>query len=404
MPDISERSKNYMGSPIRKLAAMIEKAGFDPDMISFGGGAPSLTPPKEVLEEMCRRVKENPQKTTAYCSTIGLPKTRQAISDDLKEWEKIDIPADSISITTGGTEALYVTLQTLLDPGDEIITSDPSYLGYREPIKLTGAKEVMIPTTWEKDFQINQEKVKEALGKKTKAILIASPDNPTGTLYNKDSLKFLTDVAEDHDLWLITDDIYKHIVFKGKFTNSRCYGAEEKTITCCSFSKTASVPGLRIGYLYGPEKVVRKISEIKQATTLTPSRTAQYAVRKFLENKGKIKREYLSKVVIPTYKARKEKMQECIDQYLAEANYSEPNGAFYFFPDINKYLERMNMNELQFADMLLKEEKVVVVPGRFFGAQGKGHVRLTFVSETEERIEKGFQRMQRFIERHSKHS
>ncbi len=295
-----------------------------------------------------------------------------------------------------------MTLQTLLDPGDEIITPDPSYLGYREPIKLTGAKEVMVPSSWEIGFQIDQEKFKEAISKKTKAIMIASPDNPTGTLYNDESMKFLTDMAEDHDLWLITDDIYKHIVFEGKFVNSRHYGAEEKTITCCSFSKTASIPGLRIRYFYGPKEVVRKISEIKQSTSLAPGRTVQYAVRKFLENKGRIKREYLSKVVIPTYKRRKEKMHECIDKYLPEAGYSVPNGAFYFFPDMRQYLSRMGMDDVQFADALLEEEKVVVIPGRFFGKQGIGHVRLTFVSETEERIDEGFQRITRFIERHSR--
>jgi len=391
MPELARRSKKYMASPIRRIASMIEKAGFDPEIISFGGGAPSLSPPTEILTAMSTQMKKCPQSATAYCSTIGLPKTREAISQDLKQWEKVDIGPDQISLAVGGTEALYVTLQTILNPGDHILTSDPSYLGYREPIKLTGAKEIMIPTT-PKTFQIKQEEYKKAINKKTKAIMLASPDNPTGMLFDDKSMKFLVDLAEDHDLWLITDDIYKHIIYKGKFKNSRLYGAEDRTITCCSFSKTASIPGLRIGYYYGPKEVVKKISEIKQSTSLAPPKTVQYAIQKLLENKANVRKQYLKNTVIPTYKSRMKKMNQCLKKYMPEAQYETPNGAFYYFPSIG-------MDDVKFADQLLEQEKVVVIPGTYFGiGQGTNHVRLTFVSEPEERIEEGFRRIRHFME------
>ena len=126
MLEISDRAKNYKGSPIRRIMAMLEKAGADKDIISFGGGAPSLAPPKEVIEYVKKKLDEQPQKSTAYCSTPGLPYTRQLISENLKDEEDIDIPADDIIITTGGTEGLYVTLQTLVNPGDEVLTTDTS--------------------------------------------------------------------------------------------------------------------------------------------------------------------------------------------------------------------------------------------------------------------------------------
>ena len=380
MLDISNRAKRYRGSPIRRIASMIEKAGEDKNIISFGGGAPSLAPPKEVINYVKQQLTRYPQKSTAYCSTAGPIKVRELISNDLKKQEKINITPEEITLTIGGTEALYVALQTLINPGEEVITTDPAYLGYNEPIKLAGGKQKRIPIYWHEDFQIKEERLKEAITKKTKAMVLISPDNPTGATQKPKNLKAIVEICEDNKIWLITDDIYKNIVFEEKFTNSRKYGGYENTISLNSFSKTASIPGARIGYAYGPEKIIKKISELKQATSLTPSKLSTLFIEKLLENNSKIKKEYLKKIVIPTYKKRRNAMHKELNRI--GIKHSKPKGAFYFFININREDEK-------FANKLLKEKDLVVIPGKYFGNNGKKHVRLTFVSEPVERIKKG---------------
>ncbi|MEM0372474.1 MAG: pyridoxal phosphate-dependent aminotransferase [archaeon] len=389
MLGISDRAKNFHGSPLRKTALMLEKAGVDKSIISFGGGAPSLAPPKEVIDYVVQKLREEPQASTAYCSTPGPPKVRELISESLKIWEDVDVTADEIMLTVGGTEGLFATLLTLVNPGDEVITTDPCYLGYMEPIKLVGGKQKTVPIYWKEDFQVKEEKLKEAITKKTKAFLLCSPDNPTGGIQEKKSLKAIVEICEDKKIWLITDDIYKNMVFEGKFVNSRKFGGYENTITCCSFSKVASLPGVRVGYTYGPEKTINKIAELKQATTLTAPKLGSIFVEAFLENKTAVKRKYLKEVVVPTYRKRKDCMAKMLRKY-TDFSFSMPKGAFYFFPEINR-------DDVKFCDRLLKEKKVVAVPGRHFGKNGERHVRLTFVSETEERIEEGVRKISEML-------
>jgi len=380
MLDISNRAKKYKGSPIRRISSMLEKAGNNKKIISFGGGAPSLAPPQEIIKYVEKKLEKEPQKSVAYTSTPGPTHTRKLISEDLKKEEKIDIPTDNITLTVGGTEALYSTFQTIINPGDEIITTDPCYLGYTEPIKLARGKQVRIPTYWHENFQIKEERLKEAITKKTKAMILISPDNPTGATQETKNLKAIVEICEDKKIWLITDDIYKNIVFEEKFTNSRKFGGYENTISLSSFSKSASIPGVRIGYAYGPKQVINKISELKQATSLTAPKLATLFVDKFLENKGKIKKKYLSKIVVPTYKRRRNHMKKMLKKY-TDLEFAVPKGAFYYFINIGKEDEK-------FSNKLL-EKNVVVIPGKYFGNNGKKHIRLTFVSEPKNRIEEG---------------
>ncbi len=359
---------------------MLEKASNSKEIISFGGGAPSLAPPEEVIDYVIEKLKKEPQKSTAYTSTPGPTHTRKLISEDLKREEGIDVPSDNITLTIGGTEALYSTFQTLINPGDEVITTDPCYLGYTEPIKLAQGKQVRVPVYWNENFQIEEERLKEAITSKTKAFILISPDNPTGATQDKKHLKAIVEICEDKKIWLITDDIYKHITFEEKFINTRKFGGYENTISLGSFSKTASIPGVRIGYAYGPKKVIDKISELKQATSLTAPKLATIFIDKFLENGAEVKKRYLKEVVIPTYKKRRDYMKQMLEEY-TDLKFAVPKGAFYYFIDIGREDE-------QFSNELLKQN-VVVIPGKYFGENGKNHIRLTFVSEPEERIKQG---------------
>ena len=228
--------------------------------------------------------------------------------------------------------------------------------------------------------------------------MLISPDNPTGRMLTDENLKGIVEIVEDEDLWLLTDDIYKNIIYGEKeFTNSREFGAREKTITCNSFSKTGSIPGMRIGYTYGPEDFISNMTKLLQYESLCMAKPPQIFINHFLREKGKYKRKYINETVLPTYKKRKDVMKESLEKYLPKANFTEPAGAFYFFVDMKNYLKNFK-DEEEFSKKLYEEKEVVVIPGRYFGNEGKEHVRFTFVSEPQKKIKEGIKRISEFLE------
>ncbi len=396
--DLSKRTEKIEGSPIRRIARLLEKAGEKESIISFGGGAPSLAPSQDSMNYLAEKMKEEPQKSTIYCSTPGTLKTRKAITDIIEEEEDIKIdPEKEITLTHGGTQGLYATLQTIINPGQEVIIQDPEYVGYPQTIKLAGGKIKRLKTTWQEDFQMTPEKINEAITKDTEVIMIISPDNPTGRMLTNENLKGIVEIVEDEDLWLITDDIYKDITYgDAEFINSRKYGARENTITCNSFSKTGSIPGMRIGYTYGPEHFIKNITQLLQYEALCINHTSQIFLQHFLRERGKYKRKYIKENVLPTYKHRKNIMKQELEKKLPEAGFTDPEGAFYFFVDLSNYMEGFK-DEEELSDSLYEEEEIVVIPGGYFGDEGKNHIRLTFVSEPEERIKEGISRIEKFL-------
>ncbi len=396
MPVASNRVKEIVGSPVRRIAVLLERAAGNKDIISFGGGAPSVAPPKEMIEHLIEELRLNPHQTTGYSSTIGIPSLLEKIADDLKAEEHIHMnPKKEIALTDGGSEGLFIALSATIDPKDEVIIADPTYLAYKPTIEYLGGVPVPVHTKWQDDYQMLPDRVNEKITKKTKAIMLLSPDNPTGRIQDDKNTRGIVELAEDHKLWLITDDIYKHIVLQGKFVNSRKFGGYENTLTCCSFSKSLSVPGFRLGYAYGPERIVERMEKLKQYTSLCPSRPAQIMVEKALEHKGKIQKSYVKKVVVPTYKRRRDLMAKLMKKVIPDAGTAMPRGAFYFFVDMSNYLGKMD--DEAFADKLLQKKNLVVIPGKFFGRSGRKHVRFTFVSEPEPRIKEGFERLEDFL-------
>jgi aspartate aminotransferase len=287
---------------------------------------------------------------------------------------------------------------SLMNPGDEVIVTDPTYLGYREMIELAQGKPKWLPVNVEDGYQPNIEAFKKAVSKKTKAVMILSPDNPTGRILNEAFVKALVDLAQEYDFWIISDDIYKHIIYEGEHVwISRFPDAQERTITVCSFSKEASIPGLRIGYTLAPKEIIDSMEKMQQYSTLAPDSLAQFALVKFL--KENMKEPYLKNTVLPYYVKKRNFMGKMLDSQLPMARTVTPPGAFYYFVDMRPYLSKLKLDEEEFAGKLLKERGVAVIPGRFFGDNGRGHIRLTFVSESEERIELGFKKVADFISR-----
>ncbi|MCD6368871.1 MAG: pyridoxal phosphate-dependent aminotransferase [Thermoproteales archaeon] len=397
MPYLSDRIELIRISPIRMIAALLDKARASRSIISFGGGAPSLPPPRELLEEIENLIREKPIKALGYCGTRGLPELRDLIAEDLKKYTGVEYDGEKeIMITDGSTEGIFLTFLSILNKNDEVILIDPTYLGYTEPIKLAGGRIVRIPAKVENGYQPDPEDLKNSVTKRTRAFVLLSPDNPTGRVISREFVKTLVDLAQEHDFWIIYDGAYQHIVYEGENTWPQSYpGAKEYIISVHTFSKEASIPGLRVGYVAAPKEVISAMEKLKQYTSLAPNTFAQYALLKFYENG--VKERYLRNVVIPTYKSRRDLMGELIRKYLPEARTITPHGAFYFFVDIRPYLELMGRNDKEFASRLLYRKEVVVIPGSYFGSMGNGHVRMTFVSESEERIKEGIERIWEFV-------
>ncbi len=397
MLKLASRLELIRKSPIRRVAALLAEARKKRDLISFGGGAPSLPPPREVVEALMARLKEEPQFSASYGGTRGFMELRELISEDLKRYAGIaPDPAREIIITDGATEGIFLALMATVDPGDEVILMDPTYLGFSEAVKLCGAKPVRLPVYVEEGFQPDVERLKELIGPRTKALILLSPDNPTGRVVERERVKAIVDLAADHGFWVISDETYRHIIYEGQHTYTAALpGAWEHTITVCTFSKEASVPGFRIGFAYGPEEVIDAMEKLKQYTSLCPSTPAQLAMMAFLRDG--VKERYLREVVIPTYRARRNEMGRLLSELLPEARTVRPAGSFFYFVDIRPYLARLGMDEERLCDELIARASVVAIPGGYFGENGRGHIRLTFVSEPEERIAEGLSRLASFL-------
>lgn len=400
MVTLSDRVSGLHVSPIRRVAALLAEANARKELISFGGGAPSLPPPKEVSEEIIKLISEDSQGATAYTGTKGYLGLRRLVADDwAKRQGEIYDPESEVMLADGATEAIYAAFQILLNKNDEVLITDPSYLGYLEAAQLAGGRVTRIPVSVEEEYQPDLELTKSLITPRTKLVLLLSPDNPTGRIVTTPFVKGLLDLAVDKDFWILYDATYRDIVYgergqtQPKLTTFP--GAHERVIALGSFSKEASVPGLRLGYVLGPTKALDAMEKIKQYTSLAPNTLSQRAMVTFLT--GDTKERYLRESVIPTYIKRRDFMTNAIAKYLPDASTVTPDGAFYFFVDIRKYLGAMQISDEQFCNHLTKQKSVIAIPGSFFGEKGVGHVRLTFVSEPEERIDAGMKRIGEYV-------
>ncbi len=390
--DLATIEHELRESPIRKIASLIAESKAHKDIIGFGGGAPSLPPPKEVVNAIISALREDSQAAMSYTATKGNLSLREKICADLKHHEGTSITPSQVALTTGATGAIDLALESLINPGDEIILADPTYAGYPGPGIKERAKIKYVPTKWQDNFEINPDAVQKLLTKRTKAFILLSPDNPTGRVLSKESTKAICDLAKDKKFWIITDETYKDILYEGKHWPAYKF-APENTLSVFTYSKSASSPALRLGYVYGPQEAIDGIAKLNQFVSLCPSNISQIAAEAFY----KVKKKYLRTKVIPVYKKRMEAMGRALSEYMPLAGYVKPQGAFYYFADFTLYLRDLKISEEKFAERLLKEKHVVVIPGRFFGESGRNHCRLTFVAETEERIEEGIKRITSFF-------
>lgn len=381
---LSRRVETLRPSGIRKFFDIVATMN---DVISLGIGEPDFTTPDPILKAGIRSLEKG---ETHYTSNAGILELRQSLANHLYKLYGVEYdPKTEIIITVGGSEALYLSATALLDPGDEMIIPTPCFVSYQAEAFLAGGVAVEVPCRMENNFDVDPRDIEAAITPRTKAILLGYPNNPTGAVASYENLMTIVRLAEEHDLIVISDEIYDRLVYGVKHI---CYtslpGARERSLLLGGFSKDYAMTGWRIGYAAGPQEIIRGLVRIHQYTIMSAPTTAQTAAIAALEE---------SEVYVQDMVAEYDRRRKLIVPGLNKIGLPtfEPKGAFYAFPNITG----TGMDDETFAQKLLDEEKVAVVPGSSFGAGGEGFVRCSYATSYE-KIEEALFRIGRFVERH----
>lgn len=378
--------KEVSFSGIRKF---FDLASTMKDVISLGVGEPDYAAPDKVIAASIESLK---RKETSYTSNWGILELRQEISKLFeKRYGLTYNPENEVLVTVGVSEAIGLVMTTFLNPGDEVLIPDPAYLAYPACVSIAHGKPVLVPTSSDNEFKLTVEELEKKVTPKTKALLIGYPNNPTGTIMDRDSLEKIAAFAEKHDLIVIADEIYCDLTYEGTHT---CFaslpGMQERTIVMNGFSKSYAMTGMRIGYICAPAEALEEIYKVHQYEILCASTTSQYGALEALRACDED-----VKAMYEEYAARREMIyQGLVDMGLTVF---KPKGAFYIFPDISC----TGMDDEEFCDRLLQEERVGVVPGTCFGPQGKNHIRISYAA-SRENIAEALKRMDRFVEKYRK--
>jgi aminotransferase len=381
---LSRRIATVPPSGIRRffdIAATME------DVISLGIGEPDFITPAPIVQAAIKALE---QGETHYTSNSGLLELRQAIAEHLERLYGLSYdPAEEILVTVGVSEALYLSLAATLDPGDEVIVPEPCFVAYTPEVIFAGGRPVVIPTTADENFQVTAGAISAALTPRTKALLIGYPNNPTGAIMERAKLEEIAALAEQHDLLVISDELYDRLVYGVEHV---CFpslpGMRERTILLQGFSKNYAMTGWRIGYVAAPAEIMELVRRIHQYTIMSAPTVSQYAALAALREG-----EPFIRSMVEEYDRRRRLIVDGLNNIGLRC--FEPRGAFYAFPSI----EITGLDEVEFAETLLREERVACVPGSAFGEAGRGYVRCSYATAYE-KIEEALERMRRFVRRH----
>jgi aminotransferase len=391
MQEISDQrylSKRVVGLKPSGIRKFFDIAATMKDVISLGVGEPDFTTPKPILEAGIHSLHAG---ETHYTSNAGKLELRHAIADHLKHLYNVQYdPANEIIITVGVSEALYLAMNALLDPGDEVIIPTPCFVSYQAEVLLAGGVPVEVPSHLEDNFQLDPAQIRSSITPRTKAILIGYPNNPTGAIASRQVLIEVAKIAEEHNLLILSDEIYDRLVFNHAHV---CVPAldeatRRRTVLLGGFSKDYAMTGWRIGYACGPGDIIKGMVRIHQYTIMSSPTTAQDAALVALKDGDQYVRE-----MVAEYDRRRRLIVGGFNK-LGLSTF-EPHGAFYAFPNV----AASGMNDETFAESLLREERVAVVPGNAFGPGGEGFVRCCYATAYEQ-IEEALHRMERFMSRH----
>lgn len=380
---LSQRVATVPASGIRKF---FDIAATMDDVISLGIGEPDFTTPEPILQAGIRSLQKG---ETHYTSNAGRPELRNALAEHLKKLHNVNYNPDSeIIFTVGVSEALYLACTAILDPGDEVIIPTPCFVSYQPEVSLACGVPVEVPCRAEDNFDLNPSAVAAAITSRTKAILLGFPNNPTGAVASRQTLLKVSQLAKEHNLIVISDELYDRLVYGVEHV---CVAGlpdmRPRTFLLGGFSKNYAMTGWRIGFICAPEEFASGLMRIHQYTIMCASTTAQDAALEALLH-GE---EFVLKMAAE-YDRRRKFIVNGFNQIGLPT--CEPHGAFYAFPNISK----TGLDDETFSQRLLKEEKVALIPGSYFGAGGSGFVRCSYATAYE-KLEVALKRIERFINR-----
>lgn len=382
MKSLSQRTK-LKESGIRR---MYDLAKGKQDVISFVLGEPDFTTPQHIIQAAKSALDRG---LTHYTDNAGILPLRKAIADYLAQHDGVTYdPVGEIMVSTGAMEIIYLCFSALLDPGDEVLITDPCYANYYGQISMNNGVPVPVPVYEANGFHFTYESMKEHITAKTKAILLNSPCNPTGGVADMATMESIARIAREYDLYVVYDAVYRHFTYEGsRFYNlATLSGMRERTLYVDSFSKTYAMTGWRMGYAAGPREIISLLPKLHE---FMPSCVPEFlqlgateALEKGDEDIAAMHREYSKRRAILLDRING------IDGLSCRA----PGGAFYAFLNIQK----TRLSSVEFAERLLTEQGVVVAPGDAFGAHGEGFVRISYATSIDN-IEKGMDRMEKFV-------
>ena len=380
---INQRVVGLKPSGIRKF---FDIAATMQDVISLGIGEPDFLTPPAISEAGIQSIKRG---DTHYTSNAGLIELRRALSRHLEKKYQVSYdPNSELILTVGVSEALYLAFSAVLELGDEVIIPTPCFVSYQAEVILAGGVPVEVASKLENDFNPDPAAIEAAITPRTKVLLIGYPNNPTGGVATRETLIKISEIAEKHDLLVISDEIYDRLVYG--FTHV-CFaglpGMHKRTLLLGGFSKDYAMTGWRIGYAAGPADLIKGLTRIHQYTVMSAPTMSQVAALEALEHGESAVLE-----MVAEYDRRRKLIVKGLNNLGLKT--FEPHGAFYAFPQISI----TGMNEDSFAERLLQEEKVAVVPGSAFGLGGEGFVRCSYATSYE-KIEEALRRIERFMRR-----
>ncbi len=364
---------------ISNLVSEMKASGVK-DIISFSVGEPDFTTPQNVIDAAIGSLQKG---FTHYTPSMGMPELRKAIADSVKAKNNIPCSAQNVLVTPT-KQAIFMWALAYLDPGDEVILPDPSWVSYEAVILLAGAKPVYVPTYFEDGYIINPDKVREAITPRTKAIVICSPSNPTGAVQPESVLKAIADICVEKDIIVLADEIYEHVLYEGKHVSlASLPGMWERTYTVSGLSKTYAMTGWRIGWLIADD--VKSINKLQSHSITCCTSFVQEAAIEAITGPQDAKEK-----MVATFKKRRDLALDLIDD-IKGLECNRPNGAFYLFPRYS-----MDIKSHDLADKILREGHVAVTPGRAFGPCGEGSFRISYAA-SEEDIKEGMGRIKKVL-------
>ncbi|MEM1540185.1 MAG: pyridoxal phosphate-dependent aminotransferase [Candidatus Bathyarchaeia archaeon] len=359
-----------------------------PDVINLSVGEPDFSPPRQVLEEGWKALLEG---KTHYAPTNGISELREALVEKAyKEYGLRYDPDSEVLVTVGGTEAIFLALLALVNPGDEVLIPNPGFVCYEPGVLLAGGIVVHFPLLEDKGFKPSIESVTSLVTDKSRVMIFNSPNNPTGMVLSYDEAAALAKMAVERDLIVISDEVYEKILYDDAkhYCMATFPGMRERTLVIGSFSKTYAMTGLRIGYIYGPKELISPIWLVHQYLVACVDNFAQYAALAALRGSQAFVREMVREF---------DKRRRFVFKRLNEIEGFScmlPKGAFYVFPNI----KRFRMSSEDFAYLLLKEARVATVPGSTFGSYGEGHIRISYAASYEQ-LEEAMNRIEKTIKK-----